>query len=379
MSTRLWICTLALVAVAMPTASSASTLQPILATVVLGGGSVTSTPAGISCPGKCSASFAPGTSVVLTPKSRNGSSFLRWGGSCAGTAPCRVKVSSLAAVAAQFAPGKPTPVPHGSPAEPGTYSLYNTVRTFFVAPGGRRLLNVAVGGVAIACTPAASSAPQADFLVIAKATIRPDGSFAAKGSQSGVFAGFPATFTYSFAGRFAAAADGKPASAAGSYREDIVFRDNVSHRCTSNDQSWTAVKTGPIPQAALAAAGKYSLYNTVRTFAVAPGGRSLVNVAIGGVAIACTPLARNAPQADQIVIPQAPIAADGSFAARASRSGVFAGAPATFTYSFTGSFQGADRNGAPTAAGLYREDVVFADAAGSHRCTSNDQPWVAVQ
>ena len=52
---------------------------------------------------------------------------------------------------------------------------------------------------------------------------------------------------------------------------------------------------------------------------------------------------------------------------------------ATFTYSFTGSFQGADRSGGPTAAGLYREDVVFTDSGGAHRCTSNDQPWVATQ
>jgi hypothetical protein len=105
----------------------------------------------------------------------------------------------------------------------------------------------------------------------------------------------------------------------------------------------------------------------------------MVNVAIGGVPLVCTPLARSAPGADQIVIAQTAIAADGSFSGKATRDGVFAGAPAKFTYSFTGSFQGQDRSGRPTAGGLYREDVAFSDSTGAHRCTSNDQPWLAVQ
>src|SRR5207247_7669240 len=132
--------------------------------------------------------------------------------------------------------------------------------------------------------------------------------------------------------------------------EDIVFKDNVTHRCTSNAQPWTATKTGPIPQSrSLVRPGAYSLYNTYRTFTVAPGGRSMLDVAIGGVSITCTPAARGAPATDQIVIAQAVIGRDGSFAGSGSQSGVFAGAPATFSYSFAGNFKGQDRSGATIA------------------------------
>jgi trimeric autotransporter adhesin len=360
----------------------AASVRPTLVVVILGRGSVGSKPAGISCPGKCTATFPAGTSVLLTPKSKSGSPFLRWGGSCVGTRACRVKVSALSAVAAQFAPApttQPPPTRQKSVAEPGAYSLYNASRTFFVAPGGRNVLNIAIA-VSITCTPAATSAPTGDYLTIARAAIGPGGSFAGKGSQRGLLAGFPATFTYSFAGHFTAATASAAASAAGSFREDVVFKDNVTHKCTSNTQSWSASKTGPIPPpASLVQAGKYSLYNGSRTFSVAPGGRSMLNIAIGGVPIACAPAASGAPTGDQIVIPQGAIKPDGSFAAKASQNGVFAGVPAKFTYSFAGNFQGLDPTGAVTVAGVFREDIVFTDSAGAHSCTSNDQVWRAAR
>ena len=71
---------------------------------------VTSAPAGISCPGKCAATFAAGSRVLLTPKSKGGSRFLRWGGDCTGAGACRVRVSALAAVAAEFVGSKAQPL-----------------------------------------------------------------------------------------------------------------------------------------------------------------------------------------------------------------------------------------------------------------------------
>ena len=93
-----------------------------LAVAVVGPGAVTSAPAGINCPAKCSASFAPGTSVVLTAKAKGGAQFQRWGGSCTGAAGCNIKVSGLAVVGAQFAgaAGPVQPVGH-SVAVPGMY------------------------------------------------------------------------------------------------------------------------------------------------------------------------------------------------------------------------------------------------------------------
>ena len=82
------------------TAARAAAAKPTLVVVVVGKGRVTSNPAGISCPGKCSATFASGTRVLLTPTAKKGSRFLRWGGNCTGRGACRVKVTALSAVAA---------------------------------------------------------------------------------------------------------------------------------------------------------------------------------------------------------------------------------------------------------------------------------------
>lgn len=73
-----------------------------LAVVVVGPGTVTSTPAGISCPAKCSASFPSGATVTVTAKTVNGSHLLRWGGACSGTGACIVNASGLDVVGAQF-------------------------------------------------------------------------------------------------------------------------------------------------------------------------------------------------------------------------------------------------------------------------------------
>ena len=68
-----------------------------------GAGTVTSTPAGIACPGTCAATFAPGASVVLTaaPDPWSG---LTWTGDCAGTDPngCAVAMDQPHEVTATF-------------------------------------------------------------------------------------------------------------------------------------------------------------------------------------------------------------------------------------------------------------------------------------
>ena len=69
---------------------------------------------------------------------------------------------------------------------------------------------------------------------------------------------------------------------------------------------------------------------------------------------------------------------DGSFTAKTSQDGVFAGTKAKFTYTFTGYFQGVNASGAATAAGMFREDIVFTDST-VRTCTSNDQSWTATR
>ena len=67
-----------------------------------GAGTVASSPAGISCPGTCSANFASGTVVTLTATATAGSTFAGWSGACSGTGTCSVTMTAAKAVTATF-------------------------------------------------------------------------------------------------------------------------------------------------------------------------------------------------------------------------------------------------------------------------------------
>ncbi len=68
-----------------------------------GGGTVTSSPAGIDCGAACSESLVDGSSVTLTASPTTGSSFAGWSGSgCSGTSTCTVIMSEARAVDAKF-------------------------------------------------------------------------------------------------------------------------------------------------------------------------------------------------------------------------------------------------------------------------------------
>ena len=68
-----------------------------------GAGSVTSSPAGVSCGASCTATFAAGSTVDLTATPSSASAFTGWGGGCSGLAPtCSVTVSAPTTVAATF-------------------------------------------------------------------------------------------------------------------------------------------------------------------------------------------------------------------------------------------------------------------------------------
>jgi len=70
-----------------------------------GAGSVSSAPAGIDCGNTCSAPFALGSSVTLTPAPAAGSSFAGWtGAGCTGTGQCTVVMNGAVGVSASFIP-----------------------------------------------------------------------------------------------------------------------------------------------------------------------------------------------------------------------------------------------------------------------------------
>jgi Divergent InlB B-repeat domain len=78
--------------------------QSRLTVSVVGPGRVRSTPPGIACPRRCSATFERGTSVLLRAVPLRGGRFVRWSGACKGTAACRVEMSGNRSVRARFRP-----------------------------------------------------------------------------------------------------------------------------------------------------------------------------------------------------------------------------------------------------------------------------------
>ena len=67
-----------------------------------GSGTVTSSPAGISCGSTCSANFASGTAVTLTATPASGSAFGGWSGACTGTGTCSTTMTAARSVTATF-------------------------------------------------------------------------------------------------------------------------------------------------------------------------------------------------------------------------------------------------------------------------------------
>lgn len=67
-----------------------------------GVGTVTSAGGEIQCGATCSATVAPGTSLVLTATPDSTSTFVGWSGACSGTAPCTVSIDAATTVSAEF-------------------------------------------------------------------------------------------------------------------------------------------------------------------------------------------------------------------------------------------------------------------------------------
>lgn len=73
-----------------------------LTVAVRGRGSVSSSPPGITCPGRCNRLFPSGATVRLRAKARLGWRFVRWSGACRGRGACFVYADGARAVAAVF-------------------------------------------------------------------------------------------------------------------------------------------------------------------------------------------------------------------------------------------------------------------------------------
>jgi hypothetical protein len=103
-SGRNLVCIVSMVSNQVVSISTSLVTFPLTVTTAGNGtGTVTSNPAGITCPGTCAASVVGGTTVSLSANPASGSVFSGFSGACTGNT-CTIAVNSAASVTATFAP-----------------------------------------------------------------------------------------------------------------------------------------------------------------------------------------------------------------------------------------------------------------------------------
>jgi hypothetical protein len=199
-------------------------------------------------------------------------------------------------------------------------------------------------------------------------------------TQSGVWDGFPATFTYLFRGNFHSLSPAGVLRAAGTFKETVSFNNGTAHTCSSNELTWTATRDSqPAQTNSAPPSGSYSgqtWQNFGLTYNVTGGGTSLQNISIPTVILDCTPGGAN--PSNGLSIASAKINSTRSFTATSTQTGVFAGQPAKFTYLFRGNFHSLSPAGVPRAAGTFRETITYNDGT-ARTCTSNELTWTGLQ
>ena len=104
--------------------------------------------------------------------------------------------------------------------------------TFYVSQSQTTLQDISISDSQMTCSPGGSLAMQP--FGIASAALATDGSFSTTRTWSGVYRGYPATFTDTFQGNFHSVSATGVARAAGSFRETMAYTDSAARTCTSN-------------------------------------------------------------------------------------------------------------------------------------------------
>lgn len=120
--------------------------KPPLTVSVSGDGSVSSRPAGISCPKRCTLHVKKGSKVTLTASPNSGAEFSHWSKPCGATFTCTVKMAAARKVRAYFKaePSPPPPPPPPPPAaKAGNYTgTYSDGSVFDFTVQGTTLTNL---------------------------------------------------------------------------------------------------------------------------------------------------------------------------------------------------------------------------------------------
>jgi hypothetical protein len=262
-----------------------------------------------------------------------------------------------------------------SPAAPGTYSGSSSQGdsvSFYVSADHAHLQDVGVSLVGLGCTPGKTFDDQ---LAIGEIAIAASGAFSASTSQDGVLFGVPAHFTYTFSGHLHGLNSSGVARVGGTLREEITYNDGTAFDCTSNTQTWSTRRdTQGTGAAAPPPAGTYSGSSSQGdsvSFYVSADHAHLQDVGVSLVGLGCSP---SKSFDDQLAIPDIVVAAGGTFSATTTEDGVLFGAPAHFSYTFSGHFHSPDSSGVARAAGTFRERITYNDGT-AFDCTSNTQTW----
>ena len=114
---------------------------------VTGPGRVRSLPAGITCPGMCTAPFPVATTVTLSAEANSGAVFSSWGGTCTGSSStCSVPMNTSASVTATFTSRPSSQTWDGSFTAKGTFQLSSSCTWRFVEDFSEVRLTVRADG-----------------------------------------------------------------------------------------------------------------------------------------------------------------------------------------------------------------------------------------
>jgi Divergent InlB B-repeat domain len=334
---------------------------------------------GISCPGTCSASYAYGTQVTLTANPDSGYVFSGWSGACSGTGSCVVTMDAAETVTASFGAA-----PFAA-ATPGSYSGSDTSSvggdtgavSFYVSPDASAIQDLRATTYEL-CTP--SAAVFADKIQAASIPIESSGAFSYSGSSTGVFENSPATFDYSFSGKYGTG------GFAGQLTETVSYGSGTTYSCTSDLQSWSAARESSqgTQTNAPAQAGSYSGSAEATnvggdtgsvSFYVSPDASAIQDLRVTTYEL-CTPSA--AVFADKIQAASIPIESSGAFSYSGSSTGVFDNTAATFKYTIAGHLHGLASSGEQRVAGQLTETVSYGSGT-TYSCTSDLQSWSAAR